>query len=91
MCYSFKRSNTLMSCSRSITHACRFILLLFLSILITLRAGHAQTGTKEDLEKKKEQLMNEISDMQKELDKTKKSKTANLGQLSALKKKIAAR
>jgi len=35
--------------------------------------------------------MKEISDMQKELDKTSKSKSASLSQLNALKKKIAAR
>jgi hypothetical protein len=50
---------------------------VFLFLLSGISFSHAQTSSKDDLEKKKEQLVREISDMQKELDKTKKNKNAN--------------
>lgn len=50
----------------------------------------AQTSRTE-LEKKKDKLVKEITSLQAELDKTKKNKNATLGQVTALKKKIAAR
>lgn len=68
----------------------RYLFLIFSLFIISLNAV-AQNSSRDDLEAKKEQLMKEIGDMQKELDKTSKSKSASLSQLNALKKKIAAR
>lgn len=63
------------------------VLLLLLTVVFS---ATAQTN-KDDLEKKKEQLLKEIETMQQQLDQTKKSKNANLGQLAALKKQIKTR
>ncbi len=61
-----------------------------LLLLMVVFSATAQTS-KDDLEKKKEQLLKEIETMQQQLDQTKKSKNANLGQLAALKKQIKTR
>ncbi|MBX7109497.1 MAG: peptidoglycan DD-metalloendopeptidase family protein [Chitinophagales bacterium] len=66
------------------------ISLVFLLLFTTITATTAQTN-KDDLEKKKEQLLKEIETMQQQLDQTKKSKNANLSQLAALKKQIKTR
>ncbi len=60
-------------------------------MLINCCVSSAQTSGKGDLEKKKEQLVKEIDEIQKELDKTKKSKKVNLNQLAALRKQIDTR
>lgn len=65
-------------------------LLLSLFFLFVHLTSIAQSN-RDDLEQKKDQLVKEIETMQKELDKTKKSKTANLNQLGALRKQINAR
>lgn len=63
---------------------------VWLLLLMVVFSATAQTS-KDDLEKKKEQLLKEIETMQQQLDQTKKSKNANLGQLAALKKQIRTR
>ena len=73
------------------TFSFRIILSVIISLLFSIHTSTAQTSDKDDLEKKKEQLVKEISDMQKELDKTKKTKNTSLGQLAALRKQIGAR
>lgn len=60
-------------------------------LLLTVSFSASAQSSKDDLEKKKEQLLKEIETMQQQLDQTKKSKNANLGQLTALKKQIGAR
>ena len=72
------------------SHMPIFKFILLIAVLFVL-SNRSFAQTKDDLEKRKEQLMKEIDDMQQELNKTKKSKTANLSELTALKKKIAAR
>lgn len=57
---------------------------------VLTQISFSQTS-KDDLEKKKDQLVNEIASLQKELDATKKSKKSNLTQLTALQKKIKSR
>jgi len=64
--------------------------LLLISFLLPLHFSYSQ-NSREDLEKKKEELVKEINSLQKELDQTKKSKKATSGQLAALNKKIKAR
>ncbi|HYV91719.1 MAG TPA: peptidoglycan DD-metalloendopeptidase family protein [Chitinophagales bacterium] len=66
------------------------VALLFIFFLTQSQFSFSQ-NSKEDLEKKKEQLVKEISSLQKELDQTKKSKKSNASQLAALQKKIKAR
>lgn len=66
------------------------IYLLFILLFIATSA-YQQQPTKADLEKKKEKLLKEINSLQSELDKTKKDKNATIQQVSAIKKKIAAR
>ncbi|MCY7410275.1 MAG: hypothetical protein LH473_08385, partial [Chitinophagales bacterium] len=66
------------------------LLLLFFFILSSASFSFSQTS-KDDLEKKKEQLVKEIASLQKELDATKSNKKVNLAQLTALQKKIKAR
>jgi len=65
----------------------------FLSILFfisTVNFSIAQSS-KEDLEKKRDALVKEISDLQSQLDQTKSSKKASLDQAATLQKKINAR
>ncbi len=61
------------------------IILLFASTLT------AFSQTQQDLQKKKDALMKEISQLQKELDATSKNKKTSLTQLSAIRNKIKAR
>jgi septal ring factor EnvC (AmiA/AmiB activator) len=65
----------------------------FLSILFLFSFSLAALAqqSKEDLEKKRDDLMKEIELLQKELNQTKSSKSANLTQLATLQKKIKAR
>ena len=65
-----------------------FVPLLFFFFMSS--AAFSQTSRAE-LEKKKNKLVKEIGSLQAELDKTKKNKNATLAQVTALKKKIAAR
>ncbi|MBA3647679.1 MAG: peptidoglycan DD-metalloendopeptidase family protein [Chitinophagales bacterium] len=69
------------------------IILSFSFFLILLApSSYAQNGqNKEDLEKKRDQIVNQINDLQKQLNQTKKSKSVNLTQLTLLQKKIEVR
>jgi len=65
----------------------------FLSFLffVSIAIGSFAQSSKEDLEKKRDALVNEIQSLQKELDQTKSSKKSNTAQLATLQKKIKAR
>lgn len=67
----------------------RFFLSLIFFFSFSVAALAQQS--KEELEKKRDDLMKEIESLQKELNQTKNSKSANVAQLSALQKKIKAR
>ncbi len=68
---------------------------LFLAIIFCMLLGisnlYAQSQTKEDLQKKKQQLANEIAQTSKILKETQKNKKATLAQLDALRKQILMR
>ncbi len=68
---------------------------LFLAIIFCMLLGisnlYAQSQTKEDLQKKKQQLANEIAQTTKILKETQKNKKATLAQLDALRKQILMR
>ncbi len=68
---------------------------LFLAIIFSMLLGisnlYAQSQTKEDLQKKKQQLANEIAQTSKILKETQKNKKATLAQLDALRKQILMR
>lgn len=67
-----------------------FIVLVF-SMLLGISNLYAQSQTKEDLQKKKQQLANEIAQTSKILKETQKNKKATLAQLEALRKQILMR
>jgi murein hydrolase activator len=60
-------------------------------VLFIITAVSALSQTKEELEAKKNQLLQEISTLQKQLDQTQKNKNLSLSQVSILKKQIADR
>jgi septal ring factor EnvC (AmiA/AmiB activator) len=68
---------------------------LFLAVIFSMLLGisnlYAQSQTKEDLQKKKQQLANEIAQTSKILKETQKNKKATLAQLDALRKQILMR
>ena len=59
--------------------------------LLTLISFSSSAQTRDELEKKKDNLLKEINDIQNQLDKTKKNKTANMNDLYTLQQKITAR
>ena len=67
-----------------------FLAVIF-SILIFISNLYAPSQTKEDLQKKKQQLANEIAQTSKILKETQKNKKATLAQLDALRKQILMR
>jgi septal ring factor EnvC (AmiA/AmiB activator) len=69
------------------------IKILFAAIvcLIVVISAGAQEQTKEDIQKKQQQLQREIDDLNKTLSQIKSSKKKSLGQLALVQKKIAAR
>src|SRR5438105_15902684 len=71
----------------------KFILRIVLLFIFFITQSHFSFSqdSRDDLEKKKDQLVKEISSLQNELDQTKKSKKSNAVQLAALQKKIKAR
>lgn len=66
------------------------LFLCFLSIGFVLTL-HAQGETKEEIQKKQQQLMQEISSLNNTLDDIKKNKKQSLGQLAVVQRKIQAR
>ncbi len=64
-----------------------FLSLLFLACLITVNAQE----TKEDIQKKQQQLKNELASLNKTLNDIKASKKQSLGQLALVQKKIETR
>lgn len=69
------------------TRSCFFYLFFF--FIFSFSFLHAQT--KQDLEKKKQNLLNEINEMQKELSATSKSKKLSLTEIKTIQAKITAR
>ena len=64
--------------------------LLLFFFMVGYSVSYAQSS-KDDLEKKRGELVKEIESLQKDLDATKKSKKSNLDQAKALQKKITTR
>jgi septal ring factor EnvC (AmiA/AmiB activator) len=67
------------------------IIPLLLAFFVSISSVSYSQNAKEDLEKKRDELVKEIETLQKELNQTKSSKKNNLTQLTALQKKIKAR
>ncbi len=62
------------------------LIVLFLSV-----EGYAQTGNKEELQRKTQSLLREIDQVKKELSEAQKNKTASLGVLRQVEKKMRMR
>lgn len=69
----------------------RLVSLTIVVMLMCLPQAFGQKGSRNELERKKDKLVKEISSLQTELDKTNKSKTKTQSQVKALKEKIAER
>ena len=69
----------------------RLILLSLIFLLGSLRPLMAQTQNRSDLEKQREDIQREISEVKHSLDMTKKNKKASLGQLALLQRKLKLR
>ncbi len=66
-------------------------LILLIILTATLSAGFAQPQSKEDLQRKQQQLLGEIRDLNATLSQIRKSKKQSIGQLELYKRKIRAR
>ncbi len=64
---------------------------LLYTVLFFLLSVSALAQTKDELEAKKNQLLQEISSMQKQLNQTQKNKSLSINQVALLKKQIATR
>ena len=65
-----------------------FIVLLAVGVVLS---ANAQGETKEEIQKKQQQLMQEISSLNNTLNDIKKNKKQSLGQLAVVQRKIQAR
>ncbi len=71
--------------------ALRLIPYTFLLVALIFLSFSSSAQTKQELEKKKNKLLNEISDMQKALDATSKTKKLSLTEIKTIQQKIASR
>lgn len=76
---------------QSVLNKKSLLYILFFSLLLVTDVVFSQSQSKDELQKKKQQLANEIAQTSKILKETQKNKKATLAQLDALRKQIAIR
>lgn len=69
----------------------RLIVFSLSFFLLGLNAVHAQTQSRSDLERQRAEIQEEISEVKRSLDMTKRNKKASLGQLALLQRKLRLR